>query len=152
MKFFVSLVEFGETPSSSLTLDEFMSVDLEEEHDPPSFKAARMKDREQLQRVIIWNLYSLVFKPIIMNAFLLQLLEDEGVRQEFLDFQKRIDDELDKRHAKALEREKESMILFCFLKPSCFCFVTFSIKKIFTFESVCSTHDLKAAGVRSKGG
>lgn len=37
------LVEFGETPSSSLTLDEFMSVDLEEEHDPPSYKAARIR-------------------------------------------------------------------------------------------------------------
>jgi len=45
------LIEFGETPSSSLTLDEFMTVDLEEEQDPPSFKAARKKDRERLQRV-----------------------------------------------------------------------------------------------------
>ncbi|CAG7815405.1 unnamed protein product [Allacma fusca] len=77
------LVEFGETPSSSLTLDEFMSVDLEEEHDPPSFKAARIKDREQLQK----------------------LLDDE-VSGEFIDLQKRIDEELDKRQAKALERER----------------------------------------------
>jgi hypothetical protein len=45
------LIEFGETPSSSLTLDEFMTVDLEEEQDPPSFKAARKKDRERLQKV-----------------------------------------------------------------------------------------------------
>ncbi|KDR17775.1 Transcription factor IIIB 90 kDa subunit [Zootermopsis nevadensis] len=44
------LIEFGETPSSSLTLDEFMTVDLEEEQDPPSFKAARKKDRERLQK------------------------------------------------------------------------------------------------------
>jgi hypothetical protein len=28
-----------------------MTVDLEEEQDPPSFKAARKKDRERLQRV-----------------------------------------------------------------------------------------------------
>ncbi len=44
------LSEFGETPASQLTLDEFMSVDLDamtEEQDPPSFKAARRKDREQ---------------------------------------------------------------------------------------------------------
>ncbi|XP_023727508.1 transcription factor IIIB 90 kDa subunit isoform X1 [Cryptotermes secundus] len=46
------LIEFGETPSSSLTLDEFMTVDLEEEQDPPSFKAARKKDRERLQKMV----------------------------------------------------------------------------------------------------
>ncbi len=42
------LNEFGETPASALTLDEFMNVDLDamtEEQDPPSFKAARRKDR-----------------------------------------------------------------------------------------------------------
>lgn len=42
-------MEFGETPSSSLTLQEFMTVDLEEEQDPPSYKAARIKDRERLK-------------------------------------------------------------------------------------------------------
>ncbi|XP_055618546.1 transcription factor IIIB 90 kDa subunit isoform X2 [Toxorhynchites rutilus septentrionalis] len=45
------LVEFGETPSSALTLDEFMSVDLEAEQDPPAFKAARKKDKERLQKL-----------------------------------------------------------------------------------------------------
>ena len=43
------LVEFGETSSSQLTVEEFMNVDLDamtEEMDPPSFKAARKKDRE----------------------------------------------------------------------------------------------------------
>lgn len=44
-------MEFGDTPSSALTLDEFMTVDLEEEQDPPAFKAARKKDRERLQKV-----------------------------------------------------------------------------------------------------
>ena len=36
------LNEFGETPASQLTLDEFMNIDLDamtEEMDPPSFKA-----------------------------------------------------------------------------------------------------------------
>ena len=45
------LNEFGETPASQLTLDEFMNIDLDamtEEMDPPSFKAARKKDRERL--------------------------------------------------------------------------------------------------------
>merc|ERR1719209_201918 len=42
------LNEFGETPASQLTLDEFMNVDLDamtDEQDPPSYKAARKKDR-----------------------------------------------------------------------------------------------------------
>ncbi|XP_068979670.1 transcription factor IIIB 90 kDa subunit [Bombus flavifrons] len=47
------LIEFGDTPSSALTLEEFMTVDLEEEQDPPAFKAARKKDRERLQRLNI---------------------------------------------------------------------------------------------------
>ncbi|EEB17083.1 transcription factor IIIB 70 kDa subunit, putative [Pediculus humanus corporis] len=47
------LLEFGETPSSSLSLDEFMTVDLEEEQDPPSFKAARKKDQhDRFQKII----------------------------------------------------------------------------------------------------
>jgi len=48
------LNEFGETPASQLTLDEFMTADLDamtEEQDPPSFKAARKKDRERLARL-----------------------------------------------------------------------------------------------------
>ncbi|XP_006565323.1 transcription factor IIIB 90 kDa subunit [Apis mellifera] len=45
------LIEFGDTPSSALTLEEFMTVDLEEEQDPPAFKIARKKDRERLQRL-----------------------------------------------------------------------------------------------------
>lgn len=65
------LLEFGETPSSALTIEEFMSIDLEAEQgtnitkkfiniihivfffitEPPSFKAARRKDKERLQKV-----------------------------------------------------------------------------------------------------
>jgi transcription factor IIIB subunit 2 len=37
------LSEFGDTPTSRLTLEEFMQVDLEGEEDPPCFKAARLK-------------------------------------------------------------------------------------------------------------
>lgn len=41
------LIEFGDTPSSMLTLDEFMAVDLEAEQDPPGeisvlFQSAHM--------------------------------------------------------------------------------------------------------------
>ena len=48
------LNEFGETPASQLTLDEFMNVDLDamtDEQDPPSYKAARKKDRERLEEM-----------------------------------------------------------------------------------------------------
>lgn len=61
-------MEFGETPSSALTLDEFMNVDLEEEQDPPSFKAARKKDRERLQKVSL-N-FNLVLPFWVGNYFL----------------------------------------------------------------------------------
>jgi transcription factor IIIB subunit 2 len=46
------LLEFGDTPSSALTVDEFMNVDLEAEQDPPAFTAARKKDKERLQKVL----------------------------------------------------------------------------------------------------
>jgi len=45
------LNEFGETPASQLSLDEFINVDLDamtEEQDPPSFKAARKRDKDRL--------------------------------------------------------------------------------------------------------
>ncbi|KAM7288517.1 transcription factor IIIB 90 kDa subunit isoform X1 [Ixodes scapularis] len=42
------LTEFGDTPSSRLTLEEFMTIDLEEEQDPPCFKAARRKQKGAL--------------------------------------------------------------------------------------------------------
>lgn len=49
------LLEFGETPSSALTIDEFMTIDLEAEQDPPAFKSARKKDKERLSKVINSN-------------------------------------------------------------------------------------------------
>ncbi|XP_034722233.1 transcription factor IIIB 90 kDa subunit-like [Etheostoma cragini] len=41
------LTEFEDTPTSQLTIDEFMKVDLEQECDPPSFTAAQHKVRMQ---------------------------------------------------------------------------------------------------------
>ncbi|XP_045606346.1 transcription factor IIIB 90 kDa subunit-like [Procambarus clarkii] len=46
------LTEFGETPSSALTLEEFMTVDLAEEQDPPAFRAARKRERERVQMLL----------------------------------------------------------------------------------------------------
>ncbi|KAM9840786.1 transcription factor IIIB 90 kDa subunit-like isoform 2-T2 [Aulostomus maculatus] len=41
------LTEFEDTPTSQLTIDEFMKVDLEQECDPPSFTAAQHKAKMQ---------------------------------------------------------------------------------------------------------
>ncbi|XP_066262675.1 transcription factor IIIB 90 kDa subunit [Euwallacea similis] len=71
------LIEFGDTPSSALTLEEFMTVDLEEEQDPPSFKAARKKDKERLQK----------------------MMEEEG--ESFNDLQKQIEMHLEQAKPKA---------------------------------------------------
>lgn len=76
------LTEFSETPSSKLTLDEFMTIDLEEEQDPPCFKAARKKQK--------------------------QLLEDHGrlekVSEEVLVLQKQIEGQLEDRRKKVRGR------------------------------------------------
>ncbi|XP_072296379.1 transcription factor IIIB 90 kDa subunit-like [Eucyclogobius newberryi] len=41
------LTEFEDTPTSQLTIDEFMKVDLEQECDPPSFTAGQTKNKMQ---------------------------------------------------------------------------------------------------------
>ena len=45
------LSEFKNTPSSSLTVEEFMTVDLEDEMDPPAFTKSRKKDKERISHV-----------------------------------------------------------------------------------------------------
>jgi len=75
------LNEFGETPASQLTLDEFMNVDLDamtEEQDPPSYKAARKKDRERLER----------------------LEEETELDKEISDLEEKIEKELEERRSK----------------------------------------------------
>nr|CAB3226188.1 transcription factor IIIB 90 kDa subunit [Phallusia mammillata] len=41
------LTEFESTPSSQLTINEFMNIDLEAEHDPPAFYNGRIKTKIQ---------------------------------------------------------------------------------------------------------
>lgn len=43
--FCIRLTEFEDTPTSQLTIDEFMKIDLEEECDPPSYTAGQRKLR-----------------------------------------------------------------------------------------------------------
>ena len=42
------LGDFKDTPSSRLTIEEFLKIDLEQEHDPPSFTEAKKKAKQQL--------------------------------------------------------------------------------------------------------
>lgn len=44
------LLEFKDTPSSMLSIEQFMTVDLEETHDPPSYRIARAKDKERIDK------------------------------------------------------------------------------------------------------
>ena len=43
------LGDFKDTPSSRLTIDEFLKIDLEQEHDPPSFTEAKKKAKQQVR-------------------------------------------------------------------------------------------------------
>ncbi|KAL7301256.1 hypothetical protein TKK_0005996 [Trichogramma kaykai] len=78
------LLEFGETDSGDLTLEEFMTIDIESEADPPSFKASRKKDRERLQKLNV-----------------------EDMNQELSGLQAEIDRELEK--SKKIKSQKYSL-------------------------------------------
>jgi len=41
------LGDFRDTPSSRLTIDEFLKIDLEQEHDPPSYTEAKKRSKHQ---------------------------------------------------------------------------------------------------------
>jgi len=49
------MLEFEDTPSSNLTVDEFHTIDLEEEHDPPAYtrsrKFAKIKQIEEMTNI-----------------------------------------------------------------------------------------------------
>ena len=49
------MLEFEDTPSSNLTLDEFHTIDLEEEHDPPAYtrsrKFAKIRQIEEMANI-----------------------------------------------------------------------------------------------------
>ncbi|RZF47495.1 hypothetical protein LSTR_LSTR007422 [Laodelphax striatellus] len=77
------LLEFGDTLTSNLTLEEFLSVDLEEEQDPPSYKAARLKDSERLNK----------------------LMEDEKSEQQLTDLQWEIEKQLNARQKNKRKRK-----------------------------------------------
>lgn len=50
------MLEFEDTPTSNLTVDEFHTIDLEEEHDPPAYtrskKFAKIKQIEEMTNIV----------------------------------------------------------------------------------------------------
>ena len=51
------LGDFKDTASSRLTIDEFLKIDLEQEHDPPSFNEAKKRSKQQQSQPVrgIWG-------------------------------------------------------------------------------------------------
>lgn len=62
------LTEFEDTPTSQLTIDEFMRVDLEQECDPPSFTAGQHKTKMQQVSVCTLTVCRAVSHAFIFSA------------------------------------------------------------------------------------
>lgn len=62
------LTEFEDTPTSQLTIDEFMRVDLEQECDPPSFTAAQHKAKMQQVKPRVSDWLQLVHRCLVAEA------------------------------------------------------------------------------------
>ena len=46
------LNDFKDTPTSSLTINQFLEIDLEHEHDPPSFIVSKKRVKKKSVKVI----------------------------------------------------------------------------------------------------
>ena len=57
MACFGRLVEFEDTASGNLTIDQFQTIDLEEEADPPSFTQSR---KEAKMKQVLSNMSALI--------------------------------------------------------------------------------------------
>lgn len=49
------LGDFKDTPSSRLTIDEFLKIDLEQEHDPPSFTESKRKAKQLVSTKLCYS-------------------------------------------------------------------------------------------------
>lgn len=81
------LAEFGDTQTGRLTLDEFMTVDLEGEDDPPCFKEARKRQKLMLQQIELSE-------------------KSSDFEDEISKFQKMIDDKLEELRSSKQKRYK----------------------------------------------
>ena len=83
------LVEFGDTQTGRLTLDEFMTVDLEGEDDPPCFKEARKRQKLMLQQIEAGD-------------------NSNGFEEEISKFQRMIDEKLEEIRSQNHKRSRSS--------------------------------------------
>lgn len=83
------LAEFGDTQTGRLTLDEFMTVDLEGEDDPPCFKEARKRQKLMMQQIESGD-------------------NETDFEDEISKFQKMIDDRLEEFRSQKQKRHKSS--------------------------------------------
>lgn len=84
------LAELGDTQTGRLTLEEFMTVDLEGEDDPPCFKEARKRQKLMLQQIESGE-------------------NSEQFEEEISKFRKLIDDELEEFRSERQKRYKSLM-------------------------------------------
>ncbi|XP_023111906.1 transcription factor IIIB 90 kDa subunit isoform X1 [Felis catus] len=83
------LTEFEDTPTSQLTVDEFMKIDLEEECDPPSYTAGQRKLRLKQVPAALFQLEQVLSKKL------------EEVEGEISTYQDAIENELESSRPKA---------------------------------------------------
>ncbi|GAB5573224.1 transcription factor IIIB 90 kDa subunit isoform X1 [Prionailurus iriomotensis] len=83
------LTEFEDTPTSQLTVDEFMKIDLEEECDPPSYTAGQRKLRLKQVLGALFQLEQVLSKKL------------EEVEGEISTYQDAIENELESSRPKA---------------------------------------------------
>ncbi|XP_045308146.1 transcription factor IIIB 90 kDa subunit isoform X3 [Leopardus geoffroyi] len=83
------LTEFEDTPTSQLTVDEFMKIDLEEECDPPSYTAGQRKLRLKQVLDALFQLEQVLSKKL------------EEVEGEISTYQDAIENELESSRPKA---------------------------------------------------
>ncbi|XP_040334342.1 transcription factor IIIB 90 kDa subunit isoform X1 [Herpailurus yagouaroundi] len=83
------LTEFEDTPTSQLTVDEFMKIDLEEECDPPSYTAGQRKLRLKQVLGALFQLEQVLSKKL------------EEVEGEISTYQDAIDNELESSRPRA---------------------------------------------------
>uniref|UniRef100_A0AAQ6A2I6 B-related factor 1 n=1 Tax=Amphiprion ocellaris TaxID=80972 RepID=A0AAQ6A2I6_AMPOC len=105
------LTEFEDTPTSQLTIDEFMRVDLEQECDPPSFTASQHKAK--MQQVDFYNVLSLIGSlyvlQYILNAKEVEVKTELWMKQnaEYLKEQKEKEERINKEKEQGTYKEKK---------------------------------------------
>lgn len=115
------LTEFEDTPTSQLTIDEFMRVDLEQECDPPSFTAGQHKTKMQQVSVSTSDcLLRAVSTTLVhlLHSLLLQLEQELTRKLDDVEGQLQVVPKHCGAH-QTKSRASSLQMLFLTIKPSC---------------------------------